>query len=195
LAAEGLTHFHMTDFEAWKPPFDFTLPNGGRDKERHNRLLNSLLGVMLDHIEHFAGFAAGSPISKERRRAHTLAMEDCVAAAVKHAVHELWEKYQQPINLIFGHQKHFGYDKVMKYRNLYDWGRGKDRLGTVAMDTPTRLPQLQAADILAYEMSKDQRDRQRRYPFTTLINGAKDRGIPMTLTWNVSDLLSGRRAR
>lgn len=60
LGAEGLTHFHMTDFEAWVPPFDFKLANGSRDKERHNRLLNVLLGLMLDHVEGFYAFTAGT---------------------------------------------------------------------------------------------------------------------------------------
>jgi len=33
---EGLSCFHMTDFDAWKPPFDFKLADGSRDKEKHN---------------------------------------------------------------------------------------------------------------------------------------------------------------
>ena len=37
LAKEGISAFHMTDFEAWVPPFDFKFTDGGRDKEKHNR--------------------------------------------------------------------------------------------------------------------------------------------------------------
>jgi hypothetical protein len=77
LEAEGLTQFHMTDFERWTHPFDFKLPDGSRDIERHNRLLNDLLDLMLKHVGYFAGFAAGSPISQERDRAHYLAIESC----------------------------------------------------------------------------------------------------------------------
>ena len=39
LAKEGISAFHMTDFEAWVPPFDFKFTDGGRDKEKHNRIL------------------------------------------------------------------------------------------------------------------------------------------------------------
>jgi hypothetical protein len=58
LAREGLESFHMADFEAWRPPFDFKLENGDRDKEKHNRLLNDLLDVMLEHIEGLYGSPA-----------------------------------------------------------------------------------------------------------------------------------------
>jgi hypothetical protein len=68
LSAEGLDYFHMTEFEAWRPPFDFKLPDGNRDKEKHNRLLNSLLDLMVDHVEHFAGFANGNLISPDMHR-------------------------------------------------------------------------------------------------------------------------------
>ena len=44
-------------------------------------------------------------------------------AAVTHAIHDLWDHYKRPINLVFGKQKHFGYAKIMKYVELYDWGR------------------------------------------------------------------------
>lgn len=194
LASEGLTSFHMTDFEAWKAPFDFKTTDGGRDKEKHNRLLNALLDLMVGHVEHFAGFASGNLISPDRTRAHELALEDCVLAAVTHAIHDLWDHYKRPINLVFGKQKHFGYAKIMKYVELYDWGEGRGRLGSVGVDEPNRLPQLQAADILTYEMSKVQRDRPTRYPFTRLRDEAKARGIPMTLKWGPFTRISDRVA-
>lgn len=194
LAAEGLAEFHMTDFEAWRGPFDFKLPDGSRDKEKHNRVLNSLLDLMVGHVEHFAGFAAGNLISSDTSRAHELALEDCVLAAVTHAVHDLWFRYEKPINLIFGKQRHFSYAKIMKYVELYDWGEGRGRLGHVGVDEPSKLPQLQAADILAFEMSKIQRDRPERYPFVRLRDACKERGIPLTLKWGPFNRLSDRVA-
>lgn len=186
LEREGLSHFHMTDFEKWSPPFDFKLPDGSRDKERHNRLLNDLLKVMLDRVDYFAGFAESKPIPADAKRAHGSSMEGCVVAAISHAVHDLWDRYQQPINLVFGKQKHFGYGKILKYQEMYDWGEGAGRIKHLSMASPLDLPQLQAADILAYEMSKEQRDRPRRYPFKTLVEGAKERGTPITINWKIS---------
>jgi hypothetical protein len=116
----GLTQFHMTDFEAWVPPFDFKLPNGTRDKEGHNALLNKLLSIMLNHIEGFCAFTAGNQISMEPQRAHQLALEDCTASAVGHAVNDLWHQYREPINLVFGKQKHFGRKGMIEYVELYN---------------------------------------------------------------------------
>ena len=182
LKAEGLSYFHMTEFEAWRPPYDFKLPNGERDNEKHKRLLNSLIGLMLGHVECFAAFAAGNLISPDATRAHELAMEDCVLGAVTHAVHDLWDRYQEPINLVFGRQRHFSYAKILKYVDLYDWGEGRGRIKSMSVDDPVNIPQLQAADILAYEMGKEQRaGRARRYPFDTLIRGCIERDLPLTL--------------
>jgi hypothetical protein len=196
LSDEGLTYFHMTDFEAWVHPFDFALPDGTRDKEKHNRLLNALLSVMLDHVDFFGGFAAGNLISSDPTMAHELALEDCVLAAITYAVHDLWEKRERPINRVFGKQRHFSYAKIMKYVELYGWGEGRGRLGSVTVDEPKVLPPLQAADILAYEMAKVQRERPVRYPFIRLRDESKARGIPMTLKWGpfirISDRVAAR---
>ena len=195
LAAEGLEAFHMTDFEAWQPPFDFKLANGERDKTRHNRLLNSLISVALDHIEHFAGFAEGNQISQDKSRAHNLALEGCVLAAVTHAVHDLWQSYQEPINLVFGHQTHFSRTQMLRYVDLYDWGDGRGRIKSATVASPDDVIPLQAADILAYEMSKIQRDdRPMRYPFKALLAGCKQRNIPLTLKWGPFTRISDRVA-
>ena len=123
LQAEGLSYFHMTDFEAWKSPYDFKLPDGSRDNEKHRRLIAGLLSVMLDYVECFAAFSAGNLVSPDGSLAHGLAMEDCVLGAVTHAIHDLWDRYQEPINLVFGKQRHFSYAKIMRYVEFNDWGK------------------------------------------------------------------------
>src|ERR1700683_174352 len=65
LADHGLTYFHMTDFEAWKSPFDFMLDGGRRDQAKHNRPLNALLDIMLEHVDGFYGFGAVSMFAPE----------------------------------------------------------------------------------------------------------------------------------
>jgi hypothetical protein len=44
--SDGVDCFHMVDFEAWTKAVDFKLVDGGRDYERHNRLLNGLQDVI-----------------------------------------------------------------------------------------------------------------------------------------------------
>jgi hypothetical protein len=194
LAQEGLKCFHMVDFEAWAPPFDFKSPEGSRDKVRHKRLLDRLLEIMLTHIEGFAGFAESMPISNDAKRAHGQAMEGCVMAAMKHAANDLWDQYQEPINLVFGKQNHFKHDKILQYQKRCNREEGSGRVESVLMGSPNDLPQLQAADILAYEISKEQRGRDRRYPFRTLVEGAKARDLSISLHWNFANRISDRQA-
>jgi hypothetical protein len=75
-SASGKPCFHMTDFEAWQPPFDFKLPDGSRDKAKHNRLLNALLDIMLKHIEGFHGYGAYSDEVGHPFRAKSAACTD-----------------------------------------------------------------------------------------------------------------------
>lgn len=51
LHAEGVSHFHMADFEARQPPFD------GWCERKRRRLLSRLLDVATTHVERFVGFA------------------------------------------------------------------------------------------------------------------------------------------
>jgi hypothetical protein len=94
LADHGLTYFHMTEFEAWKPPFDFMLDGGGRDQAKHRRLLNALLDIMLAHVDGFYGFGAVSMFDPEKPElSHQILMEDCVGGAIKNAVLEVADFY------------------------------------------------------------------------------------------------------
>ena len=197
LSDEGLSSFHMTDFEAWKPPFDFTLEGGARDKERHNRLLNALLALMLDHVDGFYAYAAVSKY-EGREVSHRNAMEDCVGGA-KDLVLRVWQDYEEPINLVFGKQNHFPSDWVDKYVAFYDYGKAKSRIASISHLNTFKWSPLQAADILVYEVARSLRaDRPERYPFKRLVAGAKERGIPFSLTWGPIRSqrlkLSGRKA-
>lgn len=182
LSHYGLTWFHMTDFEAWKDKFDFRLPNGERDFARHKALLNDVLNAIIEVADGFYCFASTSA-SRGRKTAHRELMEDCVIGAVSHAVHDIWERYREPVKLVFGKQNHFPGPGIDYYVNQYDWGSGKGRIGGIttcykAID----LAPLQAADVLAYEIARASRpNRPQRYPFQRLVAGAKDKGIPFTL--------------
>jgi hypothetical protein len=124
LEDEGLTYFHMTDFEAWKPPFDFKVSDGSRDKAKHNRLLNSLLEIMLRHIDGLYGFGAVSMFDPDMPpQTHKNLMEDCIGGAI-------------PLNLVFGKQRHFPEGGIKKYADIYDWGEAKGRINCLSMAEP-----------------------------------------------------------
>jgi hypothetical protein len=182
---EGLSFFHMTEFEAYRPPFDFVLPDGNRDKERHNRLLNSLLDIMLRHVEGFYGFGAVSMFDPASpKQTHKNLMDDCVLGAVKHAVLHITDFYKQPINLVFGKQRHFPEDGIKKYLREYEHRDPKGGIKSFTTADPKDVRPLQGADIFAYEMARAQRSgRQERYPFQRLIDGAKANGLNMSMNW------------
>jgi hypothetical protein len=186
LADHRLTYFHMTDFEAWKPPFDFTLDGGVRDQAKHNRLLNALLDIMLRHIEGFYGFGAVSMFDPDKPELnHEILMEDCVGGAIKNAVLEVADFYGEPLNLVFGKQTHFGAGKIRRYIEFYDFGDAKGRIKDFTMSEPKSKTPLQAADIFAYEMARAQRaGRPERYPYQRIVDGCKNtRGKKLMMGW------------
>jgi hypothetical protein len=183
LAKEGLEFFHMADFEAWRPPFDFKLQNGDRDKEKHNRLLSGLLEVMLDRIEGLYGFA-GNSVIREDDNLHKKLLEDSISGAIKNAIVETWTFYEKPLTLVFDSQSHFPKNGIEEYIGYYDFSGGKGRVKSVIFGRARECPALQAADIIAYEMAKVQRmDRPQRYPFSKLIEGARARNLLMHLVF------------
>jgi hypothetical protein len=187
LAAESLSYFHMTDFEAWEGPFNFTLPDGSRDKEKHNRLLNALLDIMLEHIDGFFGFGAVSmfePNAPRKDLTHRRLMTDCMHGAIKNAVLDVADDYQQPLNLVFGKNSHFPERDMNGLVDFYDYGAAKGRIETCTTGDPKKISPLQAADIFAYEMARAQRKgRPERYPFQKLLDGAKVRNLRFLMYW------------
>jgi hypothetical protein len=184
LASEGLSEFHMTDFEAWKPPFNFLLPNGERDRTKHNRILNGVLDLMIEYVEGFYAYGAVSMYYPERQQTHEQLMNDCIGGAVKDIALRVCGDYDEPINLVFGKQPHFAQTKIEKYVNIWNYGVREGSLGTVTHCTTSSIPALQAADVLAYEVARAQRaNRPERYPFQRLVDAAKTNGQAFSVTW------------
>jgi hypothetical protein len=185
LADHGLTYFHMNDFEAWKLPFDFMLDGGGRDQAKHHRLLNALLDIMLAHVDGFYGFGAVSMFDPEKPElSHQILMEDCVGGAIKNAVLEVADFYGEPLNLVFGKQKHFGQGEIRRYIEFYDYGAAEGRIESLTTADPKTTRPLQAADLFAYEMARAQRaGRPERYPFQRIIDGCKSNNRKLIMGW------------
>lgn len=185
LADHGLTYFHMTEFEAWKPPFDFALDSGVRDQAKHNRLLNVLLDIMLEYVDGFYGFGAVSMLDPDKPElTHQILMEDCVGGAIKNAVLDVASFYGEPLNLVFGKQKHFGEGKIRPYIEFYDYGGAEGRIKSFTTAEPKNVQPLQAADIFAYEMAHAQRSgRPERYPWQRIVDDSKRKNRRLIMAW------------
>lgn len=184
LADEGLDFFHMTDFESYVPPFDFKLANGERDKQRHNRLINSLLDLMFECVDGFYGFGAVYRPDLHPAATHADLMEDCVAGAIKNAVLDVADFYGDQLCLVFGNQNHCPESKIRRYVDFYDYGAAKGRIKTMSTAEMKCTTPLQAADIFAYEMARAQRpNRPERYPFQRIVDHCRAANKKMLLSW------------
>jgi hypothetical protein len=164
LVPEGIDCFHMTDFEKWKKPFDFRLPDGSRDYERHNRILNGLLEVIARRAPHTYGFTRNvSKPSKALKDTY----EWCVIDTIMHLANASAYQFNDKISIIFARHKDFALHRVEQYFGFMNYGDA--RLGMVGTDSPQNLCELQAADIIGYEVSRMERDGiPRRYPLLRL---------------------------
>lgn len=168
----GLAEFHMVDFEAWAGPFNFLLADGEtRDQDKHNRLLNAALDIIIEHVDHIVGYVAEPEAGKPP--AIKNAYEANLAKAVKEAAIG-----DEPVTMVFAKHRDIKAAKIGAYFDLWDDGDGRLVFGGVG--EPKRLLPLQAADILAYELSRWGRREgpaQERYPMRRLKEAFRDKLI------------------
>ena len=82
----------------YREPFDWLLPNGDRDVERHNTFFNSLLDILLTHCTYFVGFNY-FPMGEKRQQRE--AYERCVIDAVKGRNRDVAYKIGSELSLVF----------------------------------------------------------------------------------------------
>jgi hypothetical protein len=168
LTQEGIEGaFHMADFEKWVKPFDFKLADGSRDYEKHKRLLNGLLEVIGRRSPRAFGFTRNVSISKPSKALKDT-YENCIVDTIMHLANASAYSLNDKVSIIFARHREFSLERIEKYFGFMNYGDA--RLGTVGTDTPENLCQLQAADIIAYEVSRLERDdgSLRRYPLRKL---------------------------
>jgi hypothetical protein len=164
----------MADFEAWIRPFDFKLEDGSRDYEAHKKLLSALLDAIISNVDRLFGIVAEPEPSKP---AFKDAYETNVAKLVKEAAIETAHSGER-ITVVFAKHKDFKAARIGEFFDLWDDGDGRVKFGGVG--EPADLPQLQVADLIAYEMSRWSRTSNRpeddRYPLRRLKEGIRLKG-------------------
>jgi hypothetical protein len=172
LAEYDLPAFHMADFQAWKRPFDFKLPDGSRDWEKHRRLMNAALDIIIAHVDELIGFIAEPEAGKN---AFDDAYETNIAKAVKEAAIDTRHS-GQPVTMVFAKHNDFKPSRIGAFFDLWDDKDGRLKFGGVA--DPVGLPPLQVADIVAYELSRwarTNRPEENRYPLKRLKDAFRDK--------------------
>lgn len=175
---EGVQVFHMADFEHYRGEFEWFLQNDERDKKRHEHFLNILLDIICKHLRHYVAFG-NVPVSTDPRKRFSDAYERGIVDVIMHAGKESAFAFKQPISLVFAIHKDFSEERIQRYFNLINWGDA--RLASVAVGRPERIHPLQVADLVAYELSRQQRSNAPvRYPFRRL----KETAESCNLIWS-----------
>ena len=162
IADAGICCFHMTDFEANSGEF---MGWEDRPDDRRN-LLGSLLELIAQHTPTLMGFS-NLPMRLDGTFKSTYGKS--VVDAVVYACRDIAPYYGMPVSMVFAKHKEFTLPRIEQVFGAGVIDYGTERLGTCAVDDPCKLPALQAADIIAYELSRAQRsERPERYPLTFL---------------------------
>lgn len=160
----GIPMFHMSDFQAWKPPFDFLALDGKRDWDKHRALMNRALDLIIEHASQILGFVSDPEAGKP---AFDNAYESNLAKAVLEASKGRWHG-EDPLTMVFAKHRDFKASRIAEYFELWDDVPGL-AFGGVA--DPSAVLPLQAADLVAYEMgcySRTNQPEEVRYPMKRL---------------------------
>jgi hypothetical protein len=167
LADEDVGCFHMTDFENYKPPFDWYLDEERttQDTARHQRFLNKLLNITTTNIHGAVGFNRHA--LDTLRATYAECFRDGLGHIVKYLSHELGDQF----HLVFAHHDEH---KEIRRETSVQAVNFSNRVLSCSIAYPKHSMPLQVADLIAYEFNRAQRtDRKERYPFEKLRSGLK----------------------
>ena len=120
--------------------------------------------------------------TKRMSKAFKDTYENCIVDTIMHLANESSYRLNDKISMIFARHRDFSLSRIEKYFGFMNYGDA--RLGTVGTDTPENLCQLQAADIIGYEVSRMERDdgTAERYPLRRL----KELGCKFRIRYRLS---------
>jgi hypothetical protein len=168
LRLAGVTSFHMSDFEARKPPYD----NWSNQKRRD--VLNDLLEIAGNHIPMFCGYS-GSHRDIVGKRQFQRAYRANLIKSLKETVLLLRRLDKGPVNLYFAKHKDISAAMIGWAIDFFNYW-GEDRIRGAGFGNPDDVAALQVADLAAYEFSRTARAKRpdkERYPLLTLAARAK----------------------
>jgi Protein of unknown function (DUF3800) len=170
LGEEGVSWFHMVDFEhpERKHGNEFF---GWSDTRRHG-LLNRLLDIINEHV---TCIGTGQRLPSPRRSIEDYYYSHYRTCVTRPALFA----HKEPVNFVFARhptitgkeprRKEFSDYHDLVVRAYSERPRWEGRLGSVVVDDARRIPALQAADIVAYELGRQQtQPAVERYPLRRL---------------------------
>lgn len=149
----SISAFHMKDFAHFHGEFR------GWNEQKRRQLLDRLLGTIEAHVDVWVG--ALLPISEfmglsveqkiRLRDPYFICLQDCLHAAIIHA--ESIEAHESLEVVVSAHEE-FAWDSYGWVVGCAQQLPGGARLESVTTERPKNVLPLQAADLLAYELTK-----------------------------------------
>jgi hypothetical protein len=169
IADAGIDFFHMVDFEARQPPYD------GWSDDKRRKVLNDLLELMRVNIPRYWGVSDFADEINSVRQFRAAYQKNVIKLFME-MVADPGSFPEGPINVVFAKHKNISNQFIGRFFDLFDYWL-PSRLKFGGFGEPVSLPQLQAADIVAYEFSrtarKERPDRE-RYPLVRLAEKARE---------------------
>jgi hypothetical protein len=175
----GVNTFHMVDFEHDRGEFKNWKEDRPEDRER---LINELLSLIVAHVPSLVGFIS---YPAAVRRAFKKTYRKGIVDSMVHLAREARSGDEGAIAIVYAKQPQYPTSKIEEHYG--EIGCDDPRLRTFAVQEPLGIPALQAADIVAYEMThKMQSSQPEREYFHRLKIGVRqfsvfDRGAE---TWD-----------
>lgn len=160
LADENLAMFHMADFEANEGEFK---PWRG-NSERQKKFLNRLLAILTENIAVVAGASRRVPLGRHSKFRQSFSSN--VSELIKKLPSSIANFYNEEISFVFARHMEFGDERAAKY--CEQLRVAIPNLGICYADCPKKTVQLQAADLVAYEIKKQKEGYTNRYPWRVI---------------------------
>jgi len=170
---ERLEQFHMTDFESNWGEFK------GWGKERHELVLNRILCIMNKYILCYIGacdaeIQYNSSLQERSIDPYWGCLNNCASAAD----FEVQERFEEndTVQLVFAEHETTGKIATWYQHFKKEFGEDYPCVQGISFDSPSRIPSLQAADVIAYELYKlktaqiENSNRPTRYPMKHILN-------------------------
>jgi hypothetical protein len=174
----GLEWFHMSDFESYSGAFRDKLgwnKDNPEHRERHRKMLNEVIDLIARHIRNGFGITIFFPPENGSRRRNVertrykRVYQNGAIDTIYHA-----GRYAgalgDDISIVFGSNAQAGFGKVEAH--FGEFQLDDPRLRSIESARTKDEPGLQVADLIAYELSRRERNQEegfRRYPLKRLI--------------------------
>jgi hypothetical protein len=188
LRDEKVSAFHAKHFYAFRKEFEWHLPDGQRDWQRHGKFRDRLADIITEFTDEAIAFTSQIEITK------TAKIKDVYKDAAVRAMHRLAFKslYDQKPYVIFARHPDVSPWLLLRYFEQMSWD---NRLRGCGIFDPLDVIQLQAADYVMHSVNRTWGGEAAK-SHDRLVEGFRARGkqflVQLQSSWSSSEILGER---